>query len=129
MRLARKKISVYILSVLLLCGCSVMTIEGEIKDEFLYYSKGHNQTCEVRSDSETNPKDIDSGVSVNVQFSKHLDNCIRESISSGCNIESGNFDNSSSSGCESTGLYLEECTSDSNNIFCNSKSTEQYVSG
>lgn len=129
MSLVSKKIVAFALSTFVLCGCSVMTIEGEIKDEFLYYSKGYNQTREVWSNSEANPKDINSGVSVNVQFSKHLDNCIRESISSGCNIESGNSDNSSSSTCESNGLYLEECTSDSNNIFCNSKGTEQRVSG
>lgn len=129
MSLVSKKIIAFALSTFVLCGCSVMTIEGEIKDEFLYYSKGYNQTREVWSDSKTNPEDIDSGVSVNVQFSKHLDNCIRESISSGCNVESGNSGNSSSSGRESTGLYLEECTSDSNNIFCNSKSTEQCISG
>lgn len=129
MSLVSKKIVVFALSTFVLCGCSVMTIEGEIKDEFLYYSKGYNQTREVWSDSETNPENIASGVSVNVQFSKHLDNCIRESISSWCNAESWNSDNSSSSGCESTGLYLEECTSDSNNIFCNSKGTEQCVIG
>lgn len=129
MNLVSKKIVAFALSIFVLCGCSVMTIEGEIKDEFLYYSKGYNQTREVWSDSETNPKDTASGVSVNVQFSKHLDNCIRESISSGCDVESGNSDNSSSSTCESNSLYLEECTSDSNNIFCNSKSTEQCVSG
>lgn len=129
MSLVSKKIVAFALSIFVLCGCSVMTIEGEIKDEFLYYSKGHNQTREVWSDSETNPEDIDSGVSVNVQFGKYLDNCIRESISSGCNVESRCSDNSSGSGCESTDLYLEECTSDSNNIFCNSKSTEQCVSG
>lgn len=127
MSLVSKKIVAFALSTFVLCGCSVMTIEGEIKDEFLYYSKGYNQTREVWSDSETNPKDTASGVSVNVQFSKHLDNCIRESISSGCNVESGDSDNSSGSGRESTDLYLEECTSDSNNIFCNSKSTEQCV--
>ena len=129
MNLVSKKIVAFALSIFVLCGCSVMTIEGEIKDEFLYYSKGYNQTREVWSDSETNPKDTASGVSVNVQFSKHLDNCIRESISSGCNVESGCSDNSRSSTCESNGLYLEECTSDSNSIFCNSKSTEQCASG
>lgn len=129
MSLVSKKIVAFALSTFVLCGCSVLTIEGEIKDEFLYYSKGYNQTREVWSDSETNPKDTASGVSVNVQFSKHLDNCIRESISSGCNVESGCSDNSSGSCCKSTDLYLEECTSDSNNIFCNSKSTEQCVNG
>ena len=129
MSLVSKKIVAFALSTFVLCGCSVMTIEGEIKDEFLYYSKGYNQTREVRSDSETNSKNTASGVSVNLQFGEYLGDSIRTLVSSGCNAESRNTDSSGSSNCESTGLYLEECTSDSNTIFCKSESTEQCVSG
>lgn len=121
MSLVSKKVAAFALSIFVLCGCCVMTVEGEMKDEFLYYSKGYNQTREVWSDSEVNPENVASGVSVNVQFGEYLDNCIRESISSGCSDSSG------SSTCESTSLYLEECSSDSNNIFCDSESTEQCV--
>lgn len=110
MSLVSKKIVAFALSTFVLCGCSVLTIEGEIKDEFLYYSKGYNQTREVWSDSETNPENIASGVSVNVQFRKYLDNCIRESISSGCNVESG----CSSNMCDSGGEHACTCLEDGN---------------
>nr|DAP15046.1 MAG TPA: Mannosyl-glycoprotein endo-beta-N-acetylglucosaminidase [Bacteriophage sp.] len=127
MSLVSKKIVVFTLSIFVLCGCSVMTIEGEIKDEFLYYSKGYNQTREVWSDSETNPENIASGVSVNVQFGEHLDNSIRTLVSSGCDVESWNSDNSSNSTCESTGLYLEERDSDSNVVYVDSENSGEYT--
>lgn len=127
MSLVSKKIAAFALGIFVLCGCCVMTIEGEIKDELLYYSEGYNQTREVRGSGETDIEDSLDGVSVNVQFSKYLDNSIRTLVSSGCDVESGSSNNSSSSTCESTGLYLEERDSDSNVVYVDSENSGEYT--
>lgn len=129
MRIISKKIATYILSVMVLCGGCVMTIEGEMRNEILRNNERNGEISSMGSSDEVNPENITSGVSVNVQFGKYLDNSIRTLVSDRCDVESGDSNNSSGSGCESTDLYLEECTSDSNNIFCNSKGTEQCISG
>lgn len=115
MSLVSKKIAAFVLGIFVLCGCCVMTIEGEMGNELLYYSEECNQTREVRGSGETDIENSLNGASVNVQFSKHLDNCIRESISSGCDVENRSSDNSSNSTCKSDGLYLEERDSYSEN--------------
>ena len=117
MSLVSKKIAAFVLGIFVLCGCCVMTIEGEMRNELLYYSEGYNQTREIRSNGETDIEDSLDGVSVNVQFSKYLDNSIRTLVSSGCNVENRSSDNSSNSTCESDGLYLEERNSDYNVVY------------
>lgn len=113
MSLVSKKIAAFALGIFVLCGCCVMTIEGEMKDEFLYYSEGYNQTREVRCSGETDIEDSLNGVSVNVQLIEHLDNSIRTLVSSGCDVENRCSSNSSNITCESDDLYLEERDSDS----------------
>lgn len=88
MSLVSKKIAAFALGIFVVCGCCVMTIEGELRDGFLYYSKGYNQTREVRGSGETDIENGLNGVSVNVQLSEHLDNSIRTLVSSGCDSES-----------------------------------------
>lgn len=127
MSLANKKIAAFVLGIFVLCGCCVMTIEGEMKDELLYYSKGYNQTREVRGSGETDIENGLNGVSVNVQLSEHLDNSIRTLVSSGCDVENRSSDNSSNSTCESDGLYLEERDSDSNVVHVDSENSGEYA--
>lgn len=115
MSLVNKKIAAFVLGIFVLCGCCVMTIEGEMKDELLYYSEGYDQTREVRGSGETDIENCLDGVSVNAQLSEHLDNSIRTLVSSGCDVENRSSDNSSNSTCEYTGLYLEERDSNSEN--------------
>lgn len=126
MSLVSKKIAAFVLGIFVLCGCCVMTIEGEMKDEFLYYSEGYNQTREVRGSGETDIEDSIDGVSVNVQFSEHLDNSIRTLVSSGCDVENRSSDNSSNSTCESDYLYLEERNSDYNVVYVDSENSGEY---
>ena len=126
MSLVSKKIAAFALGIFVLCGCCVMTIEGEMKDELLYYSEGYNQTREVRSSGETDIENCLDGVSVNVQLSKHLDNSIRTLVSSGCDAENRSSDNSSNSTCESDDLYLEERDSDSNVVYIYSENSGEY---
>lgn len=127
MSLVSKKIAAFVLGIFVVCGCCVMTIEGELRDGFLYYSEGYNQTREVRGSGETDIEDILDGASVNVQFSKYLDNSIRTLVSSGCDVESGSSNNSSSSTCESTGLYLEGCDSESSIVYVDSESYGEHA--
>lgn len=127
MSLVSKKITAFVLGIFVLCGCCVMTIEGEMRNELLYYSEGHNQTREVRGSGETDIEDSLDGVSVNVQLSEHLDNSIRTLVSSGCNVENRSSDNSSNSTCESDGLYLEERDSDSNVVYVDSENSGEYT--
>lgn len=127
MNLVSKKIVAFALCIFVLCGCCVMTIKGEMRDELLYYSEGYSQTREVRGSGETDTEDSLDGVSVNVQFSEHLDNSIRTLVSSGCDVESGSSDSSGNSACESTGLYLEECDSDSNVVYVDSENSGEHV--
>lgn len=82
-----KKIAIYILSVLVLCGGCVMTIEGEMRNGFLQNDNRNDEVSEKRSSDEINPENIASGVSVNVQFSKHLGSSIRTLVASGCDVE------------------------------------------
>lgn len=127
MSLVNKKIAAFVLGIFVLCGCCVMTIEGEMKDEFLYYSEGYNQTREVRDSCETDIEDSLDGVSVNVQLIEHLDNSIRTLVSSGCNVENRSSDNSSNSTCKSDGLYLEERDSDSNVVYVYSENSGEHA--
>lgn len=127
MILLNKKIAAFALGIFVLCGCCVMTIEGEMKDEFLYYSEGYNQTREVRGSGETDIEDSIDGVSVNVQFSKYLDNSIRTLVSSGCDVENRSSDNSSNSTCEYTGLYLEKRDSNSNVVYVDSENSGEHA--
>lgn len=127
MSLVSKKIAAFVLGIFVLCGCCVMTIEGEMRNEFLYYSEGYNQTREVRGSGETDIENGLNGVSVNVQFSKHLDNSIRTLVSSGCDVENRSSDNSSNSTCESDDLYLEKCDSDSNVVYVYSESSGEHA--
>lgn len=100
-----KKIAIYILSVLVLCGGCVMTIEGEMKDEILRNNERNAEISSMGSSDKVNPEDIDSGVSVNVQFSKHLGSSIRTLVASGCDVEN----RCSSNMCNSVGEHA--CTS------------------
>lgn len=126
MSLVSKKIAAFVLGIFVLCGCCVMTIEGEMRNELLYYSEGYNQTREIRSNGETDIEDSLDGVSVNVQFSKYLDSSIRTLVTSGCNVENRSSDNSSNSTCEYTGLYLEERDSNSNVVYVDSENSGEY---
>lgn len=108
MSLVNKKIVAFALSIFVLCGCCVMTIEGEMRNEFLYYSKGYGQAREVWSGSEVNPENVASGVSVNLQFREHLDNSIRTLVSDWCDAE-----NRCSNGvCNSSGEHACACLED-----------------
>lgn len=105
-----KKIAIYILSVLVLCGGCVMTIEGEMRNGFLQNDNRNGEVSEKRISSEVNPENIASGVSVNVQFGKHLDSSIRTLVASGCDVE-----NSYSNGvCDSSGEHACTCLEDWN---------------
>lgn len=127
MSLVSKKIAAFVLGIFVLCGCCVMTIEGEMRNEFLYYSEGYNQTREVRGSGETDIENGLNGVSVNVQLSEHLDNSIRTLVSSGCDVENRSSDNSSNITCESDDLYLEERDSDSNVVYVDSENSGEYA--
>lgn len=127
MSLVNKKIAAFVLGIFVLCGCCVMTIEGEMRNELLYYSEGHNQTREVRGSGETDIEDSLDGVSVNVQLSEHLDNSIRTLVSSGCDVENRSSDNSSNITCESDDLYLEERDSDYNVVYIDSENSGKYT--
>lgn len=127
MNLVSKKIAAFALGIFVLCGCCVMTIEGEMRDELLYYSEGYSQKREIRGSGETDIENGLDGVSINVQLSKHLDNSIRTLVSSGCDVESGNSNNSGGSTCESTGLCLEERDSDSDVVYVDSENSGEYV--
>lgn len=105
-----KRIVIYILSVLVLCGGCVMTIEGEMKDEILRNNERNGEISSMGSSDEINPENIASGVSVNVQFSKHLGNSIRTLVASGCDAEN----RCSSNMCDSGGEHACTCLEDEN---------------
>lgn len=105
-----KRIAIYILSVLVLCGGCVMTIEGEIKDEILRNNERNGEISSMGSSDEINPENIASGVSVNIQFSKHLGSSIRTLVASGC--DAGN--RCSSNMCDSGGEHACTCLEDRN---------------
>ena len=125
MRLINKKIAAYILSVLVLCGGCVMTIEGEMRNEILRNNERTSEISSMGSSDEINPENIASGVSVNVQFSKYLDNSIRTLVSSGCDVESGSSDSSNSGTCECDSTLLENCNRRTDGV---SQSDEPYES-
>lgn len=103
-----KKIAIYILSVLVLCGGCVMTIEGEMRNGFLQNDNRNGEVSSIGSSDEINPENIASGVSVNVQFGKHLDNSIRTLVSDRCDVE-----NRCSNGvCNSSGEHACTCLED-----------------
>lgn len=108
MRIITKKIAIYILSVLVLCGGCVMTIEGEMKDEILRNNERNAEIISMGSSDEVNPENIDSGVSVNVQFSKHLGSSIRTLVASGCDVENRCSSNMCNSGGEHACTSLED---------------------
>lgn len=109
MRIITKKIAIYILSVLVLCGGCVMTIEGEMRNEILRNNERNGEIISMGSSDEINPKNINSGVSVNVQFSKHLDNSIRTLVASGCDVENRFSSNMCNSAYQCDGALLENC--------------------
>lgn len=103
-----KKIAIYILSVLVLCGGCVMTIEGEMRNGFLQNDNRNGEVSSIGSSDEINPENIASGVSVNVQFSKYLGSSIRTLVASGCDVE-----NRCSNGvCNSSGEHACTCLED-----------------
>lgn len=108
MSLASKKIVAFTLSIFILCGCCIMTIEGEM-NEVLRNNERNGEISSMGSSDKINPENIASGVSVNVQFGKHLDNSIRTLVSSGCDVENGCSDDMCDSGCECDGVLLENC--------------------
>ena len=103
-----KRIAIYILSVLVLCGGCVMTIEGEMRNEVLRNNERNGEISSIGSSDEINPENITSGVSVNVQFSKHLGSSIRTLVASGCDVEN----RCSSNMCNSGGEYACTCMED-----------------
>lgn len=103
-----KRIVIYILSVLVLCGGCVMTIEGEMKDEILRNNERNGEISSMGSSDEINPENIASGVSVNVQFSKHLGSSIRTLVASGCDAENRRSSNMRDSGGEHACTCLED---------------------
>lgn len=110
MRIINKKIAAYILSVMVLCGGCVMTIEGEMRNEILRNNERNGEISSMGSSDEVNPENITSGVSVNVQFGKYLDNSIRTLVSSGCDVEN----RCSSNMCDSGGEHACTCLEDGN---------------
>lgn len=110
MRIINKKIAAYILSVMVLCGGCVMTIEGEMRNEILRNNERNGEISSMGSSDEINPENIASGVSVNVQFGKYLDNSIRTLVSSGCDVEN----RCSSNMCNSGGEHACTCLEDGN---------------
>lgn len=110
MRIISKKIAAYILSVMVLCGGCVMTIEGEMRNEILRNNERNGEISSMGSSDEINPENIASGVSVNVQFGKYLDNSIRTLVASGCDAKN----RCSSNMCDSGGEYACTCLEDGN---------------
>ena len=110
MRIISKKIAAYILSVMVLCGGCVMTIEGEMRNEILRNNERNSEISSMGSSDEINPENIASGVSVNVQFGKYLDNSIRTLVASGCDVE----DRCSSNMCNNGGEHACTCLEDGN---------------
>lgn len=110
MRIISKKIATYILSVMVLCGGCVMTIEGEMRNEILRNNERNGEISSMGSSDEINPENIASGVSVNVQFGKYLDNSIRTLVASGCDVE----DRCSSNMCDNGGEHACTCLEDGN---------------
>ena len=105
-----KRIAIYILSVLVLCGGCVMTIEGEMRNEVLRNNERNGEISSMGSSDEINPENIASGISVNVQFSKHLGSSIRTLVASGCDAEN----RCSSNMCDSSDKYDCTCLEDGN---------------
>lgn len=110
MRIISKKIAAYILSVMVLCGGCVMTIEGEMRNEILRNNERNGEISSMGSSDEINPENIASGVSVNVQFGKYLDNSIRTLVASGCDAKN----RCSSNMCDSGGEHACTCLEDGN---------------
>lgn len=109
MRIISKKIAAYILSVMVLCGGCVMTIEGEMRNEILRNNERNGEISSMGSSDEINPENIASGVSVNVQFGKYLDNSIRTLVASGRDVENRCSSNMCDSACQCDGALLENC--------------------
>lgn len=85
-----------------------MTIEGEMKDEILRNNERNAEIISMGSSDEVNPENIDSGVSVSVQFSKHLGSSIRTLVASGCDVENRCSSNMCNSGGEHACTSLED---------------------
>lgn len=124
-----KKIAAYILSVLVLCGGCVMTIEGEMRNEILRNNERTGEISSMGSSDEINPENIASGVSVNVQFGKHLDNSIRTLVSSGCDVENSCSGNSSSGTCECDNTLLENCNRGTDGVSQSDEANESITGG
>lgn len=85
-----------------------MTIEGEMRNEILRNNERNAEIISMGSSDEVNPENIDSGVSVNVQFSKHLGSSIRTLVASGCDVENRCSSNMCNSGGEHACTSLED---------------------
>ena len=112
MSLISKKIVAFALSIFVLCGCCVMTIEGEMKDGVLRNNERNGEISSMGSSDEISPENIASGVSVNVQFGNHLDNSIRTLVSSGCDVENGCSDDMRDSACQCDGALQSDESSE-----------------
>lgn len=110
MSLLNKKIAAFALGIFVLCGCCVMTIEGEMRNGFLQNDNRNGEVSSMGSSYEVNPENVNSGVSVNVQFSKHLGSNIRILVASGCNVEN----RCSSNMCDSVSEHACTCLENGN---------------
>lgn len=124
-----KKIAIYILSVLVLCGGCVMTIEGEMRNEILRNNERNGEIISMGSSDEINTKNIDSGVSVNVQFRKHLGSSIRTLVASGCNVENRCSSNMCDSTCQCDGALLENCDGGIDGVSQSDETSEVIAGG
>lgn len=129
MRIISKKLAAYILSVMVLCGGCVMTIEGEMRNEVLRNNERNGEISSMGSSDEINPENITSGVSVNVQFGKHLDNSIRTLVSSGSDVENGCSNNMRNSACQCDGTLLENCDGGIDGVSQSDETSEVIAGG
>lgn len=128
MRIISKKLAAYILSVMVLCGGCVMTIEGEMRNEVLRNNERNGEISSMGSSDEINPENITSGVSVNVQFSKHLGSSIRTLVASGCDAENRCSSSMCDSACQCDGTLLENCDGGIDGV-SQSDETDESIAG
>ena len=129
MSLISKKIVAFALSIFVLCGCCVMTIEGEMKDGVLRNNERNGEISSMGSSDEISPENIASGVSVNVQFGKYLDNSIRTLVSSGCDVENRCSSNMCDSGGEHACTCLEDGNTRMDDISLSNETSESIAGG
>lgn len=129
MSLVSKKMVAFTLSIFVLCGCCIMTMEGEMKDGVLRNDERNGESSSIGSSDEINPENIASGVSVNVQFGKYLDNSIRTLVSSGCDAENGCSSNMCDGACQCDGALLENCDRGIDGVLQSNESYESITGG